>query len=70
MEADGKRAHGGLMVAKDRRRDRRTGSFGWTTERATWFELRRQQEAFVRRVVEQYEQLAADARARARRESA
>jgi len=60
VEADGKRNHaGGQMVAKDRRRDRSTGRFGWTTERVTWFELRRQQAALVRRVVEVHAGLAA-----------
>ena len=44
VEADGKAGHaGGRMVAKDRRRDERTDRHGWTTERVTWFELRRQQ---------------------------
>lgn len=52
VEADGKRGHAGeQMVAKDRRRDRRTGSFGWTTERCTWWELRREQAALRARVV-------------------
>ena len=52
VEADGKAGHAGAqMVAKDRRRDRRTGALGWHTERVTWWELRRDQAAFVRRVV-------------------
>lgn len=51
VEADGKRGHAGRqMVARDRRRDRRTEALGWHTERVTWFELRRQQSAVVRRV--------------------
>lgn len=52
VEADGTRGHAGTqMVAKDRRRDRRTGRFGWTTERCTWWELRREQQELVARVV-------------------
>ena len=52
VEADGKAAHAGAaMVAKDRRRDRRTEALGWHTERVTWWELRREQDPFVRRVV-------------------
>jgi hypothetical protein len=52
VEADGRAGHAGdRMVAKDRRRDRRTGSFGWTTERTTWFELRRQQDQLRKRVL-------------------
>ena len=55
VEADGKRGHAGSqMVAKDRRRDRRSVSFGWATERVTWFELRRQQAALTRRVLGAY----------------
>jgi very-short-patch-repair endonuclease len=38
------------MVAKDRRRDRRTEAYGWRTERVTWFELRREQPAVLRRI--------------------
>ena len=56
VEADGKRGHAGTaMVARDRRRDRSTGRWGWATERVTWFELRRQQAALVQRVLEEYE---------------
>ncbi|MGB8652111.1 MAG: hypothetical protein WCD35_15785 [Mycobacteriales bacterium] len=52
VESDGKRGHAGsVMVAKDRRRDRRTEVYGWRTERVTWFELRRDRDAFVRRVL-------------------
>lgn len=41
VESDGKQGHSGEeMVAKDRRRDRRTEHLGWTTERVTWFEVR------------------------------
>jgi len=41
VEADGKRGHAGTkMVAKDRRRDRRTDPFGWRVERVTWHESR------------------------------
>lgn len=53
VEADGKRGHAGeVMRAKDGRRDRRTGRYGWATERVTWFELRTQQAATVRRMVD------------------
>jgi hypothetical protein len=53
VECDGKAAHAGeVMVAKDRRRDRRTEDYGWRTERVTWFELRRQQAAVLRRITD------------------
>jgi hypothetical protein len=43
VEADGKRGHAGTrMVAKDRRRDRRTEALGWRVERVTWHECRTQ----------------------------
>jgi hypothetical protein len=43
VEADGKRGHAGsIMVAKDRRRDRRTEALGWRVERVTWHECRTQ----------------------------
>lgn len=52
VEFDGRRGHAGdAMVAKDRRRDRRTGDLGWTTERVTWFEVRRRQEELRARIV-------------------
>ncbi len=52
VEVDGKRGHAGAqMVAKDRRRDRRTEALGWRTERVTWFELRRRQPEVVQRVL-------------------
>jgi hypothetical protein len=52
VDMDGKRGHAGTaMVAKDRRRDRRTEPYGWWTERGTWFEVRRQQREFQARVV-------------------
>lgn len=52
VETDGVRGHAGAqMVAKDQRRDRTTGAYGWTTERCTWWELRRQQEQLRVRVV-------------------
>lgn len=64
VEADGKRAHAGeAMVAKDRRRDRRALEHGWTTERTTWFELRRQQSSLVQRVVATHRRLTAQAAA-------
>ena len=53
VECDGKAAHAGAaMVAKDRRRDRRTEAYGWRTERVTWFELRRESSAVLRRICE------------------
>ena len=52
FETDGKVGHAGeAMVAKDRRRDARTGPYGWWTERATWYELRRQPDHVRRRVL-------------------
>lgn len=57
VEADGKRGHAGeVMRAKDVRRDKRTGRLGWATERVTWWELRTQQVATLRRMVEAAEQ--------------
>ena len=53
VEADGRAGHAGdHMVAKDRRRDRRTEALGWRPERVTWFELRRQRRATRARIVE------------------
>jgi very-short-patch-repair endonuclease len=41
VEVDGRRGHAGAqMVAKDRRRDRRTDALGWRVERVTWHDLR------------------------------
>ena len=58
VESDGKRAHAGpVMAARDHRRDRRAGALGWTTERCTWFELRREQAQLVARVVATAERL-------------
>lgn len=58
VEADGKRGHaGGQMVAKDRRRDRTSSAMGWTTERCTWWELRREPVELRQRMVTQSEQL-------------
>ncbi len=52
VESDGQAGHAGeRMVAKDQRRDLRTQSFGWWTERATWYDLRRRQDEFRARVV-------------------
>lgn len=52
VEADGRTGHAGTqMVAKDRRRDRRTEAFGWATERTTWWEVRREQDQLKARVV-------------------
>ncbi len=60
IEGDGKRGHAGTqMVAKDRRRDRSAGRCGWTTERVTWFELRREQADVVRRMRQVHAGLAA-----------
>ena len=60
VECDGVGAHAGArMVAKDRRRDRRTEAYRWRTERVTWFELRREQAAFLSRVTEAHAALAA-----------
>ena len=54
VEADGQAGHAGdRMVAKDQRRDIRTRSFGWWTERATWYDLRRRQGELRARVVAQ-----------------
>lgn len=51
VEFDGTTAHAGpAMVARDRRRDRRTEAYGWRTERVTWFELRREPAAVLRRI--------------------
>lgn len=51
VEVDGKRGHAGTqMVAKDRRRDRRTEALGWRVERCTWHELRTRREELVARV--------------------
>jgi hypothetical protein len=47
------------MDAKDRARDRRTEHLGWWTERGTWFEVRRQQQALQARVVARHAQLRA-----------
>lgn len=47
VESDGATFHAG-RAAQDRRRDRRTG---WTVERCTWFETRREGPALVRRVL-------------------
>src|SRR5207253_2398666 len=47
VELDGKRGHSGdAMVAKDRRRDRRTEAYGWWTERGTWYDVRCRQPEF------------------------
>ena len=65
VETDGRAGHSGeAMVAKDRKRDRRTGMFGWWTERATWWDLRKEQRQFVSRVVGEAERLRAARRPR------
>lgn len=56
VEVDGRRWHAGSdMAAKDRRRDRLSRSYGWQTERVTWFELRRRQHVVVRDMLRAYE---------------
>lgn len=58
IETDGLRGHSGdAMVAKDRRRDRRSDARGWTTERLRWWELRKEQDDVVRRMVARHDQL-------------
>jgi very-short-patch-repair endonuclease len=53
VEIDGKRGHAGAqMVAKDRRRDRRTEALGWITVRVTWYDLRRRPWEVIARVLE------------------
>ena len=60
IETDGIRGHSGdAMVAKDRRRDRTSERRGWTTERLRWWELRREQDDVVRRMVWRHGQLMA-----------
>ena len=52
VEMDGRRGHAGwARVADDHRRDAGTAVLGWGTERGTWWDVRRGQAAFVRRVV-------------------
>ena len=51
VEGDGKRNHAGaVMAAKDHGLDRRVGRYGWTTERATWFQVRREQASVRERI--------------------
>lgn len=58
VEADGMRGHAGAqMAAKDQRRDRTTGGYGWVTERCTWWELRRAQQQLRSRVLATAERL-------------
>lgn len=60
VEVDGRRGHAGaVMAARDHRRDRTAASYGWTTERCTWWELRRGQEALRRRILATARRLAA-----------
>lgn len=57
---DGRRGHAGdAMLPRDQRRDAWPAALGWLTLRGTWWDVRRGQAAFVRRV------LAAAARAAA-----
>jgi hypothetical protein len=58
VELDGRLGHeGAAMVAKDRGRDRATEARGWVTERVTWFEVRRRQQALQRRVLARADEL-------------
>jgi hypothetical protein len=55
VEVDGKQGHAGpVMVAKDRRRDRRTTDLDWHVERVTWHELRTRAAATRARVAEEH----------------
>lgn len=64
VEFDGRANHEGeLMVAKDRLRDSGATGRGWTTERITWFEVRRRREATRRRVLATAERLERQRRA-------
>ncbi|MGI8536712.1 MAG: hypothetical protein ACR2K2_09480 [Mycobacteriales bacterium] len=59
VETDGRAGHAGeQMVAKDRRRDRHAAAYGWWTERATWYDLRRRQDDFRTRIVSKHAELA------------
>jgi hypothetical protein len=59
VEVDGKRGHAGAqMVAKDRRRDRRTEAWGWWVERITWHEIRTEADEVLARVVDRHLRLA------------
>jgi very-short-patch-repair endonuclease len=49
VEHDGRRGHEG-RAADDQRRDAVSSRLGWTTERVTWFDVRRRQAATVARV--------------------
>lgn len=52
VEADGRRGHAGeQMAAKDRQRDAASSALGWTTERCTWFELRRRRPQLLAQVL-------------------
>lgn len=60
IEADGKRGHAGRdMVAKDRRRDRRSERMGWWTERVTWWDLRREPAETRLRIADRHQRLIA-----------
>lgn len=56
VEHDGRAGHEG-RAADDHRRDAVSRRHGWTTERVTWFDVRRRQEQTVRRVVARAEEL-------------
>lgn len=59
VEADGRRGHvGDRMAARDNARDRAGHRRGWRTERLTWWDVRRGQQALIRRVVDAAEQQA------------
>jgi very-short-patch-repair endonuclease len=52
VETDGKRWHAGeVMRAKDTRRDKLSGGYGWVTERVTWYELRRRPAQTLARIL-------------------
>lgn len=58
VEFDGRAAHeGGLMVARDRRRDRLTGLEDWHTERVGWYDVRRLPQSTRRDLVRVAERL-------------
>ncbi|MFN2539742.1 MAG: hypothetical protein ABR549_16545 [Mycobacteriales bacterium] len=62
VESDGKRGHAGdRMAAKDHTKDRTAERYGWKSERATWFEIRRQQAKLRARVLATAERLRARA---------
>lgn len=59
VEADGGTHHGGISLARDRERERRTG---WDFERVTWWEVRCRPDAVRDRVLRRAEALRRDRR--------